>query len=746
MRNYGAKSLIFIATVLMTVFFAVEFAYAEDAVKIPDIKVYSNQIILSKNDGRCRIFFDGTSVAAANALYDKKEDTALTAVRSTTVTIDAGELKALTALRFLPKATEDNVECIGARFLVSVDNKEFLEVSRIEADQDGALKPKWHTVAFCGYGFYRYFRIEIPAGASFGEVEWICDEGIKSDIETGRTNITCTAFDAVRDFKGTVLFAKYNEGKVLTTFETQNLDFKPGEDTVISYSTPLELGEVLRVIILNEKLEPATENTLFYDHKDASKEFSMPNIFSDNMLLQADTAFEIWGDAPCGSRVKIAFKDEKKNNITAEAETVVSSPEGWSVTLPAFDVGGNYTMTVTCGKDEKKYKNITFGDVWLFMGQSNMEYYMLMGEDTEKELSGKEGKKNASYPNIRVLSLLNEGKKGSGGRTENVPLDHWENFWSPMDVDHANYCSAIAYYFSKGVYNKYNRPVGILNVAVGDTEIDWWIPSGRSYGSFTAKNGRLYNNRIAPFERLKIKGILMYQGEADEYRTHLTAKTYSDALAGLIDTYRSVWGEEIPFYWAQVTRYYIDETEIREGQRLALQKVKNTKNTGMICLLDAFGSYSNQTGSTRRDIHPMGKEEAANRFLRFAGHDVYGDKCIKSGPMYESAEIVENTIEVSFTHTGSLKIMPVEQYADSQTMAYISAQKKNKNELQEFWIAGSDMAFMPAKAIIDDDKVVVWNDDIKEPKYVRYAWGAYPEMPNLTDDSGLPTSTFTTEY
>ncbi len=53
--------------------------------------------------------------------------------------------------------------------------------------------------------------------------------------------------------------------------------------------------------------------------------------------------------------------------------------------------------------------------------------------------------------------------------------------------------------------------------------------------------------------------------------------------------------------------------------------------------------------------------------------------------------------------------------------------------------------YYPAEARLDGDRVILTSDKVDVPMYARYAWGAYPEMPNLTDETGLPTPTFTTE-
>ncbi len=99
--------------------------------------------------------------------------------------------------------------------------------------------------------------------------------------------------------------------------------------------------------------------------------------------------------------------------------------------------------------------------------------------------------------------------------------------------------------------------MGIVSVAVGDTEINQWYPRGESNGSFTGDSGKLYNNRIYPFTKMNIKGILWYQGEADQYRTNMNAVEYSDAMAGLINSYRDKWNDpDLPFYYVSACKIF----------------------------------------------------------------------------------------------------------------------------------------------------------------------------------------------
>jgi sialate O-acetylesterase len=41
--------------------------------------------------------------------------------------------------------------------------------------------------------------------------------------------------------------------------------------------------------------------------------------------------------------------------------------------------------------------------------------------------------------------------------------------------------------------------------------------------------------------------------------------------------------------------------------------------------------------------------------------------------------------------------------------------------------------------------VIVWNEDIPEPKYIRYAWSDNPDFANLYNKEGLPASPFRTD-
>ena len=67
------------------------------------------------------------------------------------------------------------------------------------------------------------------------------------------------------------------------------------------------------------------------------------------------------------------------------------------------------------------------------------------------------------------------------------------------------------------------------------------------------------------------------------------------------------------------------------------------------------------------------------------------------------------------------------------------------NELEEFSIAGNDRKFVWANAVVENNKLIVWNDNISNPIAVRYAWADNPSKANLYNQNGLPASPFRTD-
>ena len=246
--------------------------------------------------------------------------------------------------------------------------------------------------------------------------------------------------------------------------------------------------------------------------------------------------------------------------------------------------------------------------------------------------------------------------------------------------------------------------------------------SGGGAGNFSAQNQptALYNAMVAPAVNYTLKGILWYQGESNAGNP----TEYKKLLPALIADWRNKWQQgNIPFLYVQLPNFmevnYLPSESNWALMREAALQTLSVPNTAMAVTLD-LGEWN--------DIHPDNKKDVGERLALAAQKLIYGDKeVVSSGPLYESAKMDGNKIILSFTNTGS------------------GLTSSDGEELNWFAIAGADKEFVWAKARIEGDKVVVWSDEVPEPKYVRYAWADNPAGANLYNKEGLPASPFRTD-
>ena len=231
----------------------------------------------------------------------------------------------------------------------------------------------------------------------------------------------------------------------------------------------------------------------------------------------------------------------------------------------------------------------------------------------------------------------------------------------------------------------------------------------------------LYNAMIAPLTSYALKGMVWYQGESNVSKP----EDYAKLLPALAEDWRTQWKQpEIPFLYVQLPGFQ-DRTflptesnwaVLREGQRTSLSIPKS----GMAVTLD-LGEWN--------DIHPLTKKPIGERLALAARKLAYGENIVSSGPIYASHQIEGNRIRIHFNETGS----------------GLDINKQDEDDLTYFAIAGKDKKFVWAKAVIEGNQVVVWSDDVPEPKYVRYAWADNPDGANLINREGLPASPFETK-
>ena len=248
-------------------------------------------------------------------------------------------------------------------------------------------------------------------------------------------------------------------------------------------------------------------------------------------------------------------------------------------------------------------------------------------------------------------------------------------------------------------------------------------PSGGTSlaGGINAQNQptALYNAMVAPEVNYAIKGFCWYQGESNAGKP----QAYEKLQTALIADWRKQWKQgALPFLYVQLPgfmdyTYQPSESNwaiLREAQLNAL----SVPNTAMAVAID-LGEWN--------DIHPDNKKDVGERLALAALKMAYRENLVYSGPLYQSSAIEGNKIIVSFTNVGS------------------GLATNDGEEVSEFAIAGADKKFVWAKAKIAADHVVVWSEEVPNPRYIRYAWADNPVNPNLYNKENLPASPFRTD-
>jgi sialate O-acetylesterase len=290
--------------------------------------------------------------------------------------------------------------------------------------------------------------------------------------------------------------------------------------------------------------------------------------------------------------------------------------------------------------------------------------------------------------------------------------------------------SAVGYFFGKEVHQKLGTPVGLIGSSWGGTPAEVWTPD-----SVVKKNtalqeaaqklkpadwwpvtpGAAWNAMIYPLQKFAISGSLWYQGESNTG----TWQTYEPLLTSMIASWRKGWNLDFPFYLVQIAPYaqygnYPSSAFLREQQT----KAAAFPNTGMVVIHDLVDNIN--------DIHPKLKKEVGQRLAHLALTKTYGLSGLAAGyPQYTGMQVEKDKIRLSFANAG------------------VGLMVKGR-EATDFWIAGEDKVFVPAKAKLEGTTVVVWSSRVKRPVAVRFGFDN-TAMPNLFSRDGLPVSVFRTD-
>lgn len=449
----------------------------------------------------------------------------------------------------------------------------------------------------------------------------------------------------------------------------------------------------------------------------------LPEILSDNMVLQQQTEVKLWGKAKANAEVSIS--PSWTNNIY----TVKTDNDGkWIAEIQTPSASYTpYTITLSDG-EVTTLNNILIGEVWFCSGQSNMEMPLAGFWNCPIEGANETIATASQWKGIRVATIEKNGQL--------EPVDRCKGSWKVSNPANAGAFSATAFNFAMMMNRVLDIPVGIINCSWGGSTVEGWLPrdivsqykdinlkkdirkeDGHDWWHYLSPT-LMYNGMLKPLQNYTIKGFLWYQGESNVGKH----KTYPERLKTMVELWRKEWGlGELPFYYVEIAPFGSRETNgsalLREAQFKAQSIISNS---GMISTNDLVEEYE------KDNIHPKNKTDVGKRLAYMALSRTYGFKGMEDmGPVYKSMEVKDGAAILSFDHA-----------------------KDGFNRLkgmEGFEIAGDDKVFYPAEAeVYNNLQIKVKSDKVKNPVAVRYCFRDF-KPGNVANLRELPMYPFRTD-
>lgn len=221
----------------------------------------------------------------------------------------------------------------------------------------------------------------------------------------------------------------------------------------------------------------------------------------------------------------------------------------------------------------------------------------------------------------------------------------------------------------------------------------------------------LYNAMASPLKNLPIAGTIWYQGCANVGR----ADQYRPLIKTMVNDWRKLWGENMPFYFVQLAGYLEPKSLQPDSEWAALRDAQTAAlelpNTGMAVAID-LGNPG--------DIHPRNKQDVADRLARLALNDTYGRPTVCRAPELVSLSADGNKLTAKFS--GALDPTSV------AVTGFIIGDKDGNFEVANGRLQGADT-------------VILSSSKIKNPVEIRYDWADYPGG-NLYGADHLPVAPF----
>ena len=514
---------------------------------------------------------------------------------------------------------------------------------------------------------------------------------------------------------------------------------------------------------------------LLVRRKRMNARIELPAIFQDGMVLQREKPLRFFGKAA-----------EDVQKITVEiggtriSEQVTDGRFYLEFPMRRQSSGNTVRFYVNQETEpELELSDVSFGDVWLACGQSNMEFFL------RYDAHWNDIKRWEPDPDVHMYNVPRISFDGQPWRHEED-----SGFWFGEGNERAfPVFSAPGYVFAREIQKARGIPVGIVGCNWGGTpacawmdesymaeeplnvfekeyqaEVDKWDPEELKKASLTAlanensymfelqwrtmmygltweeqtawkenhqdhmpaplgpwhhcRPGGLYHTMVETIAPMAIKGIIWYQGESDSNH----ADIYDQTMKALIGCFRDTFKDpSLPFLTVQLAPFerWLDCTADNYPLVREMQDktAHEVQNSYMTSIMD-LGDHD--------DIHPKFKKEVGERLALLARGHVYGEDILCDPPELTSCKAEGKQVIFTFAHAeGSFSL------------------GKDPLACFEVFSGGRKLAAVSLKAE-ENMLCLELSEKPEAPLRVQFAEMNYCEV-QIWNQAGLPVKPFTCE-
>lgn len=493
-------------------------------------------------------------------------------------------------------------------------------------------------------------------------------------------------------------------------------------------------------------------------------------IFGNGMVLQRRKEIPVWGIAEPGKRIFVTL-----GGVTEE--TTVNENGEWLLRLPPQEAGRGLRMVVRKEEEVLDFTDVCVGEVWLAGGQSNMEYPL--GSDVNGDIVIEADRnpdlRFFDYPEVAYEGQLEDYRYDQFGfwrkcnqrdlpcfsaigyyfgrnlsESLEIPIGiigcNWGGTtacsWMDPELLRDNegrvwledYEQAIKNLDLELYFRVYkSNPINDRTKFITDKKFLQNLKYGSSFEEqeqmmkflreveekalpligpyWERRPGGLYETMLKKLVPYGIRGFIWYQGESDDEHP----EAYTAVFGRLIENWRNLWMEKLPFLLVQLAPF--GDWMTCSGEKYPI--IRECQEEISKEMDDVWMASIGDCGM-EHDIHPKNKQPVGERLALLARGHVYGESVLCDAPELESVCQNEEEITLQFRYAQGL---------------YLDGKKINGLELWDEDGGKLDVN----RVLVREDQLILYSSP--NVKKISFAQTGYYEI-NLYNAAHIPVKPF----